>query len=778
LLSAVAHAITDRKFTNLQPVSSYSKTLSPDVEREAKVGNRFGWGKKDEDSGSSEGSGGLLGAFRSQPSGNKSITTQNINTKDAVLLLRNFEESERGWFWSTDSNGGLTYISESVCKVLGKDASELLGKPLLELFYPPQRGEEPQRTLPFNLTKQTKFDELPLQARSGEKEIWWAVSGRAYHDAAGNFLGYRGSGTDITAQRRSTEDNSRLASYDSLTGLLNRFRMSKILETTLSAFKVQERSCAVMLIDLDRFKHVNDTLGHPAGDALLKQVAERLLKVVGDREKVCRLGGDEFQIILQDQEDRGTLGDLATELIESLSQPYSIDGSRCIIGASVGIAISPFDGLTSEDVIRNADLALYAAKGSGRGRFRFYSGDLLQAAEDRRVLEDDLRDALVRDELHLVYQPIVNAKSNIVTGFEALLRWEHPERGSISPALFIPIAEEANLIAPLGEWALGRACQDAVNWPAKLKVAVNVSPIQFADDRLPKIVKKALDESGLASGRLELEITESVFIEGTSNTDAMFAALKKVGVRLALDDFGTGYSSLGYLKTAPFDKIKIDQSFVRGATEPGSRNGAIIAAIVALAEALGMETTAEGIESLDQLALIRTLNVSHIQGYCYSKPVRHEELCAKFESGDWKIEPSGPARQRGDRLSMFRKVSAIHDNHNYSVVIRNLSVTGALIEGLLDVPLGTKFVIDFGEGQLAVSTVRRSMGHQQGVEFDERLVSDGNGGLCTSRRISPYLIAAVAQNGNAPQGFYRSADGEIVPKSLPAFATVSDWKAA
>lgn len=741
------------------------------------VGNRFGWTKGNGESGSKTAS-GLLSAFRSQPEGEKPRPSVNINSKDAVLLLRNFEESERGWFWSTNGQGELTYISESVCKVLGKEVAELLGKPLLELFYPPQRGEEQQRSLPFILTKQAKFDEMPMQARTNDADIWWAVSGRAYHDVNGNFLGYRGSGSDITAQRQSAEDSSRMATYDALTGLLNRFRMSKLLESTLSAFKQQKRTCAIMLIDLDRFKQVNDTLGHPAGDALLKQVAERLVKVIGDKEKVCRLGGDEFQIILQDKEDRGELGDIAEAVIFNLSQPYSIDGSRCIIGASVGIAISPFDGESSEDLIRNADLALYAAKGSGRGRFRFYSGDLLQAAEDRRVLEDDLRDALARDQLHLAYQPVIRAKDNIVTGFEALLRWDHPERGAISPALFIPIAEDANLIAALGEWALGRACQDAAKWPANITVAVNVSPVQFADDRLPKIIKKALSDHGLAAERLELEITENVFLDGSNNTDAMFGKLKKVGVRLALDDFGTGYSSLGYLKTAPFDKIKIDQSFVRGATEKGSRNGAIIAAIVALAQALNMETTAEGIESLDQLELIRKLNVSHIQGFCYSKAVTNEELCANFSKGEWQIEPSGPAKQRNERFSMFRKIQVVHDNHKYPVVVRNLSVSGALIEGMLDVPIGTRFVVDFGEGQLALATVRRSHKHQQGLQFDEKLVSDGNGGLCTSRRVSPLMIAAATHHTDVEPGYYRTATGEIRMKSMPSFATVNDWKAA
>lgn len=738
---------------------------------------KFLRGSPDEAPKSADDSGGFFARLGSATKAQKPGPQPWLDTNDALLLLQNFEESNRGWFWSSDAQGNLTYLSESVCRILGKQMSDIIGSPFADLFLAARPDEDQQRTLPFILTKQTKFDDLPLQARAPEAEIWWAVSGRAHHDRLGNFNGYRGSGTDITEQRRSARDNSRLATYDPLTGLLNRFRMSNLLDKTLTAFAAQERACSVMLIDLDRFKQVNDTLGHPAGDALLKQVAERLINVVGNREKVSRLGGDEFQVILPDTEDRGALGDLASEIIHSVSQPYFINGSRCIIGASIGVAVSPFDGRTSEDLIRNADLALYAAKDSGRGRFRFYSGELLQVAEDRRTLEDDLRDALTNGEIHLVYQPVVNAKSNIVTGFEALVRWDHVERGPISPALFIPIAEEAELIGPLGAWVLNQACQDAAKWPAKMNVAVNVSPVQFADPRLPDIVKKALADSGLARERLELEITESVFLQESSNTSAMFTALKKIGVRLALDDFGTGCSSLGYLRDAPFDKIKIDQSFVKGATDPSSRNGAIITAIVALAEALEMETTAEGIETLDQLELVGRLHVSHIQGYVYSKPVSNEILLENCRDGDWQIEPSGPPKNRSNRLSMYRKVSAIHENHCYPVVIRNLSVSGALIEGILNVPVGTRFVIDFGEGQLALATVRRADERRQGIEFDERLVSDGNGGLCTSRRVSPYMLAAAqtpVQNG-AP-GYYVTPDGALQAPALPAFATVNDWK--
>jgi diguanylate cyclase (GGDEF)-like protein/PAS domain S-box-containing protein len=699
------------------------------------------------------------------------------SSKAAVELLQNFEDSKRGWFWSTDSDGRVTYLSDAVCEALGKPHGELIGSIFMELFCKDEEAEDSSRTLPFIFTKQSKFDDIALMAAGGEGEIWWAVSGRPFRNASGEFIGYRGSGVDITEQRRNVRDTSKLAKYDALTGLLNRHRMSKLLETTLTVFQTQQRPCAIMLIDLDRFKQVNDTLGHPVGDALLKQVAERLVKVVGDREKISRPGGDEFQIILQDVEDRGALGELAERIIKSLSQPYSVDGARCIIGASVGVAVSPFDGVTSEDLIRNADLALYAAKASGRGRFRFYSRELLQTAEDRRILEEDLRDAIQKKELWVAYQPSVDANTNRPSGFEALVRWTHPERGPISPAVFIPIAEEANLVGEIGEWVLREACAEAAKWPGKLIVAVNVSPVQFANDLLPKIVQNALTASGLAPERLELELTEGVFLEESSGTDAMFKALKNLNVRLALDDFGTGYSSLGYLRTAPFDKIKIDQSFVRGVTEPGSRNGALISAIVTLGEALNMDVTAEGIESLDQLELIRKLRVTYVQGYVYSQPISNDKLLEKYETGEWVIEPSGPAVHRSDRISMFRKIGVVHDNHYYRVIMRNLSLTGALIEGILNVPTGTKFVLDLGDGQLAVSTVVRSKGHHQGLMFETPLVSDGNGSFCTSRRVPPYSLASAGMPLDVlPPGYYDSINRPPPPKTVPQFSTTSDWK--
>ena len=701
-----------------------------------------------------------------------------IDNSQLAEMARAFEESGRGWFWSTDGELRLTYVSDCVGRTLGQEAGNLIGQPLESLFRQERRADTANsRTLPFVLRTKSKFSNLELLAACDSAECWWSVNGRPEFDKAGNLLGYKGSGLDVTRNRQSHDEASRLSESDTLTGLASRHRISQRLEAALTAYKVAKRSCALMIIDLDRFKQINDTLGHQAGDEVLKQASQRLMRVVAPDWEVGRLGGDEFQVIMPDIDDRGQLGDAARKIISMISQPYTVDGVRCVIGASVGMAVAPFDGITSEELTRSADLALYAAKNDGRGRYRFYSSDLHDKAEDRRQLEDDLRDALDRGELSLMYQPVVDAGSNLISGFEALMRWDHPEKGPISPAIFIPIAEDANIISKLGEWALRQACDDASKWAGNARVAVNVSPIQFANTELAALVASALSNSGLAPERLELEITESVFLGENADTDNVFATLKKVGVRLALDDFGTGYSSLGYLKTAPFDKIKIDQSFVRGATESGNRNAAIITAIVSLAQALDMETTAEGIETLDTLDLIRKLNVSHVQGYVYSRPLSNHEISERLARGDLHIMPTGHDVHRYDRKTLFRMIGVIHEDHRYDVMMRNLSKSGIRIEGLVDVPVGTEFVIDFGEGQLAVATVKRSHETSQGLQFEIPLISDGSDGLCTRHRVSPYVLAAAGMPLAAlPSGNYPLVGNEPIgsgkPKSLPRFSQV------
>ena len=657
-------------------------------------------------------------------------------------ILTDYEETGQGWFWETDRRSLLTYISPPVAQALRISPERLVGQPLTRLFDLADTGEEGERTLLFHLSARSSFSELSVRAAIADEERWWSVSGRPLYDHFDNFIGFRGSGTDLTERKRSQENATRLARYDSLTGLANRFQMSQALEKILSAPQQSNRNCTVFLLDLDRFKQVNDTMGHPAGDALLKQVAQRLQRAVGKMGQVGRLGGDEFKVIIPTRVDRETLAGIGRDIINSLSQPYSIDGQRVVIGASSGIAIAPDDGDSSEEIIRNADLALYAAKDGGRGRYHFYSQDLHADAEARSQMEEDLRDALTKGELEMFYQPIVSTAAESITGFEALMRWQHPIKGWISPHRFIESAEDTGMIQQLGEWALRQACEQLAKWPKEIRVAVNVSPLQFANPQLPRIVASAIAHSGIKASQLELEITETVFLQDSAGTDAMFSSLKNLGIRLALDDFGTGYSSLGYLKKAPFDKIKIDKSFVRGITEQGSRNGAIIASITSLANSLGMETTAEGVETMDELDLVRMHGCSHVQGYIYERPLDVGQADARLAAGLDAVA-HGPRCSRAPRQTMLRKVVMDHSGHLYNGKIRNISSTGAMIEGLWNVPVGTIFKVQISQSRSVICTTRWSEEDRMGVEFANALERDEAGRIVAIEGAVPRPVKAV-----------------------------------
>ena len=666
----------------------------------------------------------------------------------AQSILNDYEETGQGWFWETDRRGNLSYLSASVARALDRPVDDLVGRPFAKLFDLGDENREGERTLTFHLSARSSFQELAVKAAVPGEERWWSVNGRPIYDGFRNFCGFRGSGTDLTEKKRSEENATRLARYDSLTGLANRFQMSQTLDKILASPQERERECAIFLLDLDRFKHVNDTLGHPAGDALLKQVAQRLERTVGKGGQVGRLGGDEFKVIVPGRPARNQLGNLAQEIIHALSQPYSIEGHRVAIGVSVGIALSPGDGVTTESLIRNADLSLYAAKDAGRGRYHFYSNELHTAAEERSELEQDLRDAIAGGDLELYYQPVVHATTERIAGFEALLRWNNRQRGWLSPDKFIPIAEDTGLIAAMGEWAIRTACHALARWPEEVRCAVNVSPLQFANPQLPMVITSAIAQAGIDPSRLELEITESVFLDDDADNEAMFAALKRIGVRLALDDFGTGYSSLGYLKKAPFDKIKIDQSFVRGATQPGSRNGAIIASITSLAQALGMDVTAEGVETLDELDLVRMHGCTHIQGYIYSKPLSAPDADARLSSG-LAVDASGPQSARAPRRTMLRKIVLEHAGQHYAGTIRNVSVSGALVEGLWNVPAGTRFRIALTDSAMLDATARWCIDNRMGLQFDEPLPTDGEGTVVIPANDQPSMPGQVAASAIA-----------------------------
>ena len=645
----------------------------------------------------------------------------------AAKMIAEFEGQGTGWFWEADRYGRVTYLSATVATELDKAGGvPAVGRMLTDIFQ--MDGETPgtERTLAFHLSSRTSFHDYPVCAMGDDKnDRWWSISGRPLLDEVGRFSGFIGSGSDLTERRRSEAEITRLAMFDGLTGLANRAHMRQSLDKTLAQTPNAFRPVALFLLDLDRFKQVNDTLGHQAGDALLKQVAQRLQRGVGDAGLVGRLGGDEFQVLLPGMDNRDSLAILARDLIKSISQPYFIQGASISIGGSIGIALALKPGDDSETLTRNADLALYAAKGDGRGVHRFYSPEMLAGAQTRQQLEDDLRNAIAIGGFHLTYQPVVSTANAKIVGYEALVRWDHPTRGPVSPAEFIPVAEECGLIGAIGEWVLRTACLEAASWPrgdgGDIRVAVNVSPIQFADPQLPALVASALARSGLAPARLELEITEGVFLDEKTSSDAMFKALKGLGVRMALDDFGTGYSSLGYLRTAPFDKIKIDQSFVKGAAQPGNRNAAIIKAIVTLADTLDMETTAEGVEIEDEIELVRRLGCSHIQGYIYGKPARAEEVHRQLAATGGEAQADGFRVSRSPRATMLRSARVAIGGTEGDVRIRNISTTGAMIDGVeFDGDSeGLDVLIELLEDQMFAARIRWARDGRAGLEFAE-----------------------------------------------------------
>jgi len=445
---------------------------------------------------------------------------------------------------------------------------------------------------------------------------------------------------DITEQRRSEVKIEYMAHHDALTDLPNRVLLNERLEQALGQGVHRQEMVAVHHLDLDQFKAVNDTFGHPAGDRLLKMVADRLRGLARETDTVARMGGDEFVVVHAPINDPAEATSLAQRIIALISEPFDLDGHQATIGASVGIAIGPSDGLRPDQLLRNADLALYRAKGDGRGTFRFFEPAMDLQMQTRRIMERDLRKALPAGEFELHYQPVVNLASGDISGFEALIRWNHPDKGMISPAAFIPLAEETGFIVPMGEWVIREACATAAKWPGDLSVAVNISAAQFRSCGLMQVIVGALATSGLHPARLEIEITETVLLQNRDTTLAILRQLRELGIRIAMDDFGTGYSSLTYLQCFPFDKIKIDRSFVKDITEnTGSLN--IVRAVAALAKGMGMTATAEGVETREQLDRITSEGCNEMQGFLFSRPLPAHEIERLFLSGSEARKATG-----------------------------------------------------------------------------------------------------------------------------------------
>ncbi|MBY6014405.1 EAL domain-containing protein [Qipengyuania gaetbuli] len=587
---------------------------------------------------------GSLGTFemaRMRVGGRLSELAMQEKSEVVSMLLREFEEGEADWLWQVDPNRKMRSVSPRLAFAIGKQISEIEGQPFLQLIsgdswktgqFPPSLHE-----LAEKLKRRESFSNLTVKAVINGERRYWELSGTPMLNDSGSFIGFRGVGSDVTEKHESSEKIAYLARYDTLTQLPNRLMLTEALGTALEYSQRWRSRCAFLMIDLDRFKAVNDSLGHLVGDQMLGEVARRLKPLVDEGEVCGRLGGDEFAIVVRDAADRKRIDTLAKTVIAALSAPYHIENQVLYVGASVGSAIGPRDGTKVEEIIRNADLALYRAKDEGGGVHCEYEPSLHATAEEKRQLEFSLRTALENDEMMLHFQPVVDANTEEVVSFEALVRWNSKVHGFVSPVKFIPIAEDTRLIVPIGTWVMNEACREAAtNWPEHVKVNVNVSPEQLLEPDFAGTVVRALSHSGLSANRLEVEVTESIFMRDAGVVRKALEQCLALGCSVALDDFGTGYSSLGYLRKLEFTTIKVDRMFVQGAAQDSPESLAIIRAVVAMADSLGMTTTAEGVENQEEADLIRRLGCTKIQGYHFGRPMPAADARKIFSRGALK----------------------------------------------------------------------------------------------------------------------------------------------
>ncbi len=546
------------------------------------------------------------------------------------LLLRDFEEHASDWLWEISPSGHLRHVSARLAESFGLPQRQLLQQPFLDLLghmASDDDGADALARMTSCIRMGQPFRDLEMSLKVGAEVRWWALSAKPLFDEHGRAAGWRGVGSDITQTRQAREELARLANQDALTGLANRHRFSTELSRLGDDQSQQHepKPCALLFIDLDNFKNINDTFGHGVGDQLLHRVGARLSACVAEGDLLARLGGDEFALLTWRYPDAREAAALAERLLVLLSEPYQCDDVLLESRSSIGVALAPRDGRDPQSLLQCADLALYAAKGAGRNTYRFFEASMAEAARSRVKLQQELGHALTAEQFTVYFQPQMKLDTGEIIGFEALVRWQHSERGLIGPGEFIPVAEETGQIVSLGTWVLGEACRLATAWPEPLCVAVNLSAVQFRSSAIVELVDAALARSGLPPERLELEITESALIEDHAGAQATLMALRSRGVRVAMDDFGTGYSSLAYLRRFSLDKLKIDGMFVRSLdSDEGAQ--AVVTAIISLARALRLNTTAEGIETVEQLVMLKALGCDDVQGYLIARPMPAAEV--------------------------------------------------------------------------------------------------------------------------------------------------------
>lgn len=573
----------------------------------------------------------------------------NEAAETVTLLLADYEEQSSEWLWTAGTRGNLRDPGAGLLLALGKSREEVEGKPLLDLFQPgPERD-----LLARHLAEKSAFRDLVLKLEIGDELRYWRLSARPREDGR-----LSGVARDVTAETLVEERVAFMAHYDNLTGLANRHLFNERLRTLVWRPDMAAKHIALFYLDLDDFKAINDTRGHIAGDMLLREVAERLAREVRGEDLVARLGGDEFAVLIETRAGDSLLIERAHRFLSVVREPYDLDGQAYRISTSIGVARCDGGDCNAEELLRRADLALYAAKKKGRDKMALFEPSLDRAARDRRQLESDLSGALALDQLKLDYQPIIDLDNGKTTGFEALLRWQHPRRGLIAPDEFLHVAEETGLILEIGEWVIRQALTQTSSWPGDFRIAINLSATQVKSKGLVEAVGRTIHDTRMAADRIELEITENVLLEESEQCLAALAKLRGLGVKIALDDFGTGYSSLQYIRCFPFDRIKIDKGFVENIVDDAGCQ-AIVSTITRLADSLGMETTAEGIETREQLDLLRKLGVQEAQGFLIARPQASPSTASDFDlapvDGDGDDQQGAVVDYRKARKSALKR---------------------------------------------------------------------------------------------------------------------------
>ena len=545
--------------------------------------------------------------------------------KFSDALLQQFEETSNEWFWALDHKGRPEKLSDELKRVLEATGLNLLGIN----HKSPSTETDPKDVVVLNehLKSSDEFNDVRVSVDMAGQTHWMSFSGRRIIDKQGVFTGYIGVCSDVTRERQNEQKLQEMASKDGLTGLVNRTSFYDLLDSMVRRLERFGTSFTLIFLDLDKFKLVNDTYGHHTGDALLVEVGVRIKKIIRDNDVLGRLGGDEFAIAIERGNDPILVAKLCSRIIQQVSEPYFLEGETLYIGVSIGVAMAPVHGTQREQLLRNADLALYRAKEEGRGVFRYFEAQMDFQQRERRILEQEMRQALTDSQFEMKFQPLISTKTGAVVCMEALIRWNHDVRGSLSPEEFIPIAEQSNLIIDVGRWSLKSACQTAVTWPDNVGVAVNISALHFMRADIVRDVFNVLEETGLDPSRLEIELTESLLVEDSDETITKLNGLRKLGVSIAMDDFGTGYSSLGYLTRFRFDRIKIDKSFLIN-MQKNDQYKPIIHTISTLGENLGINITVEGVETLEHVEFIKTITCDKAQGFYYSPPLVSADVSA------------------------------------------------------------------------------------------------------------------------------------------------------